>query len=100
MNIPVEKLEPGMRLAKDIMNDSGMVLIGRSTVLTPELITRLNNMNIETVSIITSAQSIMPKDQAIAEIEARFKKTEGDPIMDKLKRLFEERIEEVYNAPQ
>lgn len=89
-----------MKLAKDVANDSGMVLIVKNTLLTPELIVRLNNMSIESVSIVTPGSAMMPKDKMFAELQKRFLKTNGEPLNDSLRKLCEQRIEELYqNAP-
>ncbi len=100
MNVQVDNLEPGMKLARDITNESGMVLIVRSTLLTPELIKRLQGMAIDSVSIVAPGSSMPPKDRIFAELQKRFSKTNGDPNMDHLRQLFEARLDELYrDAP-
>lgn len=81
-----------MKLAKPVRNDSGMILLGENTELSDSLIQRLENMNIESVSIIGEAQNEKPPEELLAELAVRFKKTENEPHMALLKRLFEEHI--------
>ncbi len=94
--IPVSALSPGMKLTKPVVNDAGMVLLGEGTELTATLIERLLNMNIGSVYIEGAASPGKSKDEMLAELDARFKKTENEPYMGTLKRLFKEHIEELY----
>ncbi len=90
--ILVSKLKSGMKLAKAVKNESGMVLLGENTELSDSLIDRLERMNIESVSIIADAAKEKSPDELLAELDARFRKTEKEPYMADLKRLFQEHI--------
>jgi hypothetical protein len=81
-----------MKLAKPVRNESGMILLGENTELSDSLIRRLENMNIESVSIIAEAQNEKSPEELLAELGKRFKKTETEPHMGLIKRLFEEHI--------
>ena len=88
----ISKLKPGMKLAKPVRNESGMILLGENTELSDSLIERLEKMNIESVSIIAEAQNEKPPEELLSELDKRFKKTADAPHMALLKRLFEEQI--------
>lgn len=94
--IPVSALKPGMKLTKPVVNDAGMVLLGEDTRLTDTLIERLLNMNIGSVHVEGAASPGKSKEEMLAELDARFKKTENEPYMGMLKKLFKEHIEELY----
>lgn len=93
--IAVEKLKPGMKLAKPVVNESGMILLGEGTELTEARIDRLNAMNIQSVDIEGAAKPQKTKEEMLADIAQRFSKTEHEPYMGVLKRLFLEHIEEM-----
>jgi len=95
--IPVSSLKPGMKLTKPVVNNAGMVLLGEGTELTDTLIERLLNMDIGSVYVEGTANPGKSKEEMLAELDARFKKTENEPNMGTLKRLLKEHIEELYN---
>lgn len=94
--ILVSNLKPGMKLSKPVLNEGGMILVGEGTTLTDAHIDRLNNMNISSVYVEGSSQPQKPKEEMLAELNFRFKKSENEPYMGLLKRLFTEHIEELY----
>ncbi|MBF0505227.1 MAG: hypothetical protein HQL09_00170 [Nitrospirae bacterium] len=91
--VSVETLKPGVKLAKPVINDSGMIIIGEGTVLSDVHIERLHNMSINTVFIEGTAGPAKSKDELLAELDARFKKTGEEPYMPILKRILREQIE-------
>ena len=50
-------------------------------------------MNISSVFVEGSAGPQKSKAELLAELDARFKKTEDEPYMSTLKKVFKERIE-------
>jgi len=94
--MPVSALKPGMKLAKPIVNDAGMILLGEGSWLTDTLIERLLNMNIGSVYVEGTASLGKSKEEMLAELDARFKKTESEPYMGTLKKLLKEHIEELF----
>lgn len=89
----IDRLKPGMKLAKPVVNDAGMILIGEGTVLSGAHISRLENMSISSVFVEGTSGPAKTKDELIAELDARFKKTEDEPYMATLKRIMKEVIE-------
>ncbi|MDX9714230.1 MAG: hypothetical protein RBT37_02260 [Dissulfurispiraceae bacterium] len=94
--IPVDKLMPGVVLAKPVLNEAGMVLLAQGTEIKAAHIDRLLNMNVQAVYIEGESAPDRPKDEVLAELEARFSKTINEPHMLMLKKIFESRIEELY----
>jgi hypothetical protein len=88
--IPITVAEPGMVLAKPIINDAGMQLCAEETVLTSSLIARLQKMQITHVVLKGDVVDAGAKRAADAEtvkaLDARFAKIKNDPVMDKLKK--------------
>ena len=69
-----------------------MIMIGENTELTDSLISRMERMNIESVSVIAEAAEGKSQEELLAELDARFRKTINEPGMSQLKTLFEEQI--------
>ncbi|MDI6729612.1 MAG: hypothetical protein QMD44_11920 [Thermodesulfovibrionales bacterium] len=94
--VTVNNLKPGMKLSKPVVNEAGMILLGEGTEITNALIERLQNMNVSSVFVEGASKPQKPKEEAMAEIDARFKKTENEPHMGMLKKLLKEHVEELY----
>mgnify|MGYP000211827250 CR=1 FL=1 len=45
--IPVDNLKPGMKLARPLLNSSGMVLMAEGTELTEARISKIENMGVD-----------------------------------------------------
>jgi hypothetical protein len=87
--VPIDLVKPGMVLAKSVSNEKGMPLCAEGTELNANLIERLKKMNIGTVTLkghpVDVGVDEKTTEEKIQELNARFIKVEGDPIMDKLK---------------
>lgn len=94
--IQVAKLEPGMKLAKPIVAKSGMIMLGEGTELSDTWIERIKDMDIATVFIEGAPIQAIPKEEALANLEARFAKVEGKPYMNLIKKTVKEHIEGLY----
>jgi hypothetical protein len=94
--VSINKLKPGMVLAKSITNESGMVLLSEGTALTDSLIMRLNRMDITSVSIEGASTSDKSREERLSELDRRFSKTEKEAYMDVIKGAIKAHIEEVY----
>ena len=64
-------LEPGMKVAKPVVNTSGMVLPER-TRSHPELIDRIRNMEVDGVWVQGPSKPSVPIEEAVAELDRRF----------------------------
>lgn len=96
--IPIDLAKPGMKLAKPINSDRGMILCGAGTELSEELIARLSDMGVSRISVeghpVDMGDKEKPLKQQIEELHARFKAVEADPLMKKIKNMFLRRLEE------
>lgn len=94
--IATDKLESGMKLAKPVVNSSGMVLMGENTELTEDLISRIKAMDLDGVYIQGMSKPSLPMETMLADLDERFKMAEKEPHMDILKKVFREHIEGLY----
>jgi len=94
--ISVDKLDPGMKLARPVIIGN-MVLIGKDIELTETLIKKIHDMGINGVYIDGPSQQSISKDEALAQLDRRFKKVEDKPYMNVLKKLVKEHIEGLYD---
>jgi hypothetical protein len=94
--VPIDLAKPGMVLAKPILNDSGMALCAEGTELTASIIERLIKMNIFYVTLrgnpVDLGIEVKSKEQKIHELNARFAKIKGDPLMDRIRASIENAI--------
>jgi hypothetical protein len=51
MLVEIANLQPGMKVGRDVLNLNAAVLLPTGTLLTPELLTRLNSWGVEAVHI-------------------------------------------------
>lgn len=94
--VPVDKLEPGMNLARPVTKGN-IVLLSKDTKLTETLIKKIQDMEINGVYIDGPSQQDIPKDEALAQLDRRFKNVEDRPYMNMLKKLVKEHIEGLYD---
>jgi hypothetical protein len=89
IKIEADKLLPGMRLAKPILNRAGIVLLSEGTELTENWIRRIQDMDLrESVYIEGKAEMEVPLDEMIAALEKRFQISKGNPYMELIKRHY------------
>ncbi|MBW2057430.1 MAG: hypothetical protein JRH07_01305 [Deltaproteobacteria bacterium] len=91
--IPLERASEEMKLAKPVVNDSGVTLVREGTVLTQSLIQRLSNLGIR--QIIVHGHPLKREggeDKPLAtlerELEERFRPTQSNPLMRQIKEIF------------
>jgi hypothetical protein len=94
--VSVDKLEPGMKLAKPVLAASGIALLGEGTELNETRIERIRDMNISAVFVEGVAMQAVPKEEMLAQVEARFKGVDNKPYMGMLKKAVQEHIEGLY----
>jgi len=97
-NIPLELATVGMKLAKPVKNQRGMMLCGVGTELTKDILARLSDMEVKQIIVEgpPGDKGEMEKtlSKQIDELHARFWHVEGDPLMRKIKNIFLERLKE------
>jgi hypothetical protein len=94
--LAAERLEPGMVLAKPVMNKSGMIMLGEGMELNDSLIEKIHDMGIESVHVQGMSQPDVPMEALLAALDARFSHVEKDHLMAIIKRLMKEHIEGLY----
>ena len=94
--IPTSKLVPGMRLARPVLNESGLAMIGENVELTEALIEKIQQMSVASVHVHGVSPLLPPKEEMLSQLQARFKNVESMPYMDTLKRLIADHIEGLY----
>jgi hypothetical protein len=94
--IPMDKVEPGMKLAKPIMSQSGMVLLGEGTELTDKWLERMQDMGLDGIFIDAPAEQLLSKEEALAALDSRFKLVVNQPRMANIKSILKEHIEGLY----
>jgi len=99
--IPIDLATPGMKVAKPVANDRGIVLCGPGSELTEEMIIRLSDMGIKRITVeghpMDTGDTGKSLGQQIDELQTRFRKVEGDPLMRRIKDIFLERLRERAN---
>ena len=93
--VTVDKLEPGMKLAKPITRGN-MVILGEGTVLTEVWISRIADMEVDHVFIDGPSEQAVPKEDVLAQLDARFKYVEDKPYMKQIKKNVKDHIEGLY----
>jgi hypothetical protein len=96
VKISVLKLEAGMKLAKPVAAKSGMVMLGEGTELTAKWVERIQDMGIANVFVEGPPVQAVPREEALADLNARFSHVEGKPYMNTIKKIVKEHIEGLY----
>lgn len=94
--VNADKLEPGMKLTKPVLNKAGMVLLGEGTELTETWVRRIQDMDIANIHVDGPELEKVPKEELLAELDRRFKNVESKPYMGQLKRALQQHIESLY----
>ena len=93
--VSVEELRPGMKLGKPLSRGN-MVLLGEGTVLTESWIARIGDMGIDVVFIDGPSEQPIPRDEAICQLDSRFRNVLSKPYMGQIKKMVKEHIEGLY----
>lgn len=97
IKVTPDKLEPGMRLAKPVMNKAGLALLGEGTELTETWIERIQDMELEGAIYVEGKKEMeVPLDEMLSALEKRFQHAEGNPRMGIIKRAAEIHIRKLY----
>ncbi len=96
LKISPDKLQPGMKLVKPVISNNGMVLLGEGMELTEKWIQRIVDMGIENLYVEGSQEPAVPKEELLAQLEARFKYIQDCPYMVLINKAVSEHIEAMY----
>ena len=96
--ISLKQATAGMKLAKPVENDRGMTLCGAGTELTGDTIDRLIRMEVKRITVeghpVDTGQEEKSLDQLLKELDGRFEKVAGDPLMKKIKGMISQVLKE------
>lgn len=97
--IPLSLAAAGMVLAKEVRkaddDPSGPPICGKGLTLTEPLLSRLNKMGVQAVTVEgrpVKMEGDKPLDELLAALDSRFRKVSDDPLMNKLKAIYREQI--------
>lgn len=96
--VTADKLVPGMRLAKPVLNAQGLLLLKAGEVLTAKQIEILRTRSIGEADVaVSDAEASAPSPEllreAAAQVSHRFRRAAiDDPIMAEIARLAGERV--------
>ncbi len=96
IRIPVDELEPGMKLVKPILAANGMVLLSEGSQLTGTQIERMKDMNVEVAFVEGKAPPAIAKEELLGQLEKRFRHVLAEPYMELLKKVTGKHIEGLY----
>jgi hypothetical protein len=94
--IALDKLQPGMKLAKPVTNRNGLVMLAEDTELTATLIDKISDLDIAGVFIQGMTQPDIPLEEMLDGLDKRFHGVENEPYMDVIKQALKEHIEGLY----
>jgi hypothetical protein len=96
--ILLKQATAGMKLAKPVENDRGMILCGAGTELTEDTIDRLVRMEVKKITVeghpVDTGQEQKSLDQLLKELDGRFQKVADDPLMRKIKNMISQVLTE------
>lgn len=84
-----------MILAKPVLRGSA-VFLGEGSVLSASIISRLQSMEIDSVSVEGMAEQPIPLDEALASLDTRFGNSGENEIMAHIKQIVRQHIVDLY----
>ncbi len=98
IRIAVEDARPGMKLARAVLNQSGIAVFAEGITLTEPVIARIESTGITTLYIAGRKVPDRSLSEELAALDRRFRNTETFPEMAALKRMVREHIEALYRT--
>ena len=87
--LPLTQVNPGMILAKPVVDDQGRTLCGAGTVLTDKMVARIERMGISVVHVQSDEKLSEEEFQKERQkIERRFSKISPSSFLHPLKNIF------------
>ena len=90
-------VKAGMKLAKPVLSNAGVVLINEGTELSDALVARLHKLSVESVYIESKASQAIPKEERLQAIEQAFTRTRNEPYMTTIKKALDRTVETLYS---
>jgi hypothetical protein len=103
--IPITLARAGMVLARDIKaseDPSSMTVCGKGVKLTDSLINRLQQMEIQTVTVEGHPVQIEGEaslEEMLAALDKRFSRVTDDPLMMKVREMYRRQIRRSLGEP-
>jgi len=88
--LPIKYAKPGMVLAKEAVTEDGMVLCGPGTELDAAIISRFQKAGLEAITVEGHPVRLPGEKglrERIKELEMRFSRVKGDPVLMALMKL-------------
>jgi hypothetical protein len=85
--LSITDVEAGQVVARPVATSSGLVMVQPGAELTPEIISRLSDLGIDTVWVEGVSEDAKPIETLLAELDRRFTGHDGDPLMMALKAV-------------
>ncbi len=90
-------VEAGMRLSKAVRNDAGVKLIDKGVTITEKILQKLIDTDVPYVFVVGDSDAERLEEE-LSALDARFARTGEKPLMDRLKRLLQEHLKELYSC--
>lgn len=71
-------------------------MLGEGTELSETWIERIRDMDLVSIFVEGPPMQILPKEEALANLDARFAQVEGKPYMNLIKKIVKEHVEVMY----
>ncbi len=88
--LPIKYVKPGMVLAREAVTEEGTILCGPGTELDEAIISRFEKAGLESITV-QGHPVRLPGEKGLKErirdLEARFSKVKGDPVLMALMKL-------------
>ena len=94
--VSISDLVPGSVLLRPVVNRNGLTLIAEGTELTEPLINKIRNMDVDSAYVRGSKRALPPCEEALADLDRRFGKTESEPFMSLIKNAISNHIMSLY----
>ena len=92
--IGVHDAQPGQVVVQAVFGSAGVALLRPGTVLTADMISRLSNCGVSSISIEDDGAAARPLDERLRELDARFAGHEQDTLMRRLKEVITAQMRE------
>lgn len=96
--IATESAAVGAKLARPIVNDSGITLFGEGTILDERSIERIKSLGIDYVYVEGASSPRRPLEEELVALEKRFSKVADVPYMTTIKTTVKEYISSLYES--
>lgn len=94
--IRIDEVTVGTRLARPVMNESGIILFGEGTVLNEKTLERIKALGIDYIYIEGASSPRRPLEEELKELESRFSMVTDIPYMTTIKIAVKEYIASLY----